>query len=90
MNVQIHTPAFGTHRGPLHEDVVDYFLVREILPITKFPERMLWEPNPGWYAEIYIRSRMNDYWLREAYLAFPEKVKAYDWAYVRALTAGHQ
>ena len=75
---------------PVDDDVVDYFLAHGLLPITKIPHRMLWEPAPGRVAEASIASRMNDYWLREAYLAFPEKLAGHTWALIRAVSCTGQ
>lgn len=75
---------------PLDGDVVDYFLAHGLLPVTKMPHRMIWEPSSGYAAEAYITARMNDYWLHEAYLAFPDKFAEHTWALVRAISCRAQ
>lgn len=70
---------------PVDGDVVEYFLTRGILPITKVPYQMSWDPTPGREAEAFIAAKMNDYWLHQAYLAFPEQVTGHIWALMRAV-----
>jgi hypothetical protein len=76
--------------SPVDSDVVDYFLAQGLLPVTKIPHQMLWDPAPGRAAEAGIASRINDYWLLEAYLAFPEKVAGHTWALIRAVSCTGQ
>lgn len=75
---------------PVDGDVVDYFLAHGLLPVTKIPHRMLWAPARGRVAEASIVARMNDYWLREAYLAFPDKLAGHTWALIRAVSCTGQ
>lgn len=72
---------------PVDEDVVRHFIDNEILPISKLPRRMLVNIKSGHLPEHYILNKMDSYWLREAYLAFPRIVED-SWAFLRAVTCG--
>jgi hypothetical protein len=67
---------------PIDEDVVDYFLRREIKPISRNQIRTLHNIRPEMMDLHMLTSRFDSFWLWEAHKKYPDKFKDHIWALI--------